>query len=1178
MNATWTGAVVATVAAVVSCQASEVLPEHRYLALTDAHARIVRAKDESAAKRIGEWPLAVKAVRIPADWPRETNVVYVTDIYWAPYGEVRGLDPKARFTVPSTLCSDPALPLSAWGRMPTHNVTVLCASGDRGAPPPKFFLDRGFRVRLDGKDIPVKTTPSLGAEIALELTPTPENPRNSEGDFVRLKDGTLLFAWSRFYQAGKHENGSWDNGGADIACRRSMDGGRTWSAKDEILLRNTAMNLMSVSFLRLADGRIALFYIEKESAAVYKAMMRTSADEAKTWSDAVEVTACLPPGMYVVNNARVIQLGSGRLLVPVAWHPPKPKGGNQSAAKLFCVRSDDGGRTWAAGAMSEVFDAAGNRIVSQEPGVIELKDGRVMMWTRTNGGAQYAGYSSDGGETWSAFGPTDLKGPLSPATIKRLKTGELIAVWNDHRGHPERGRIRAPLSIALSRDEGRTWAASVTLEENLTDFFCYTALIESGDGLLLAYCTKRERNLDTLRLTYLPRTKVDPPGREPLTEFVARDLTRLLGAEAGKITLRTDATLPAQGWRLKSAADGSLVISGRDALGIANGAYNFLEKYAGVNWFAPDTECVPDLANWKLPTGLDETRQPAFSQREMFVGKDFMDGTWRLRNRSTNRARFVGYVGGSPAVCHTFRRYAKAMGRENICTSDPKTREKVAELMCGYIEADRAKLRQEGRPDYCVPLVYDLSQNDGGSGGCQCPECRKLVEAAGSYSGPNIDFVSDVARRVAKRHPDVQVQTFAYSYTQNPPTNDLVAADNVNVRYCCSWVFDPLLPGTPQGDKLVRWTKHAKRFGIWTYGRTYRGVLFPFVRKRADLAEELRFCRGLGVERYYCENDAPLSRSFAMLQHWLYLKLTEDPSRDPFALSKAFLAGYYGAAAAPVGRYLDYLERRQKTGVGCLDTPQRQHLDREFFEKVNAWLDEAERLVKDDPRSLRHVHWERVVVDRSMYDVIGDLMKQGYVYDAAKVAARFAANAREQIEFWSELNVPARKDQKAKRLKDIEIESDLYAHYPIPLPPEFKGKDVETLEWNKIAPASAKLVKDADAAAGTAFTHPTFGGRFPFQVGFRNAISKEKSVLSFNSQDDVPQDEKYHLHKIGRATILTPLYLHYGAQRLRAYLTTLGIVPEERDIWLSIKFQGPTFVKGSTKEDAILIDRAFEVK
>ena len=672
--------------------------------------------------------------------------------------------------------------------------------------------------------------------------------------------------------------------------------------------------------------------------------------------------------------------------------------------------------------------------------------------------------------------------------------------------------------------------------------------------------------------------EIEAPKNDPLVNFVAGDLARILGKHADKIVLGIDASLPAQAWRIKSRPGGSLAIYGRDPVGIAGGAYVFLEKCAGVRWFAPDTECIPDLSRWKMPSSLDVKWRPSFSHREMFVGADFMDATWRLRNRESNRASFCGLSVGSPRDSHTFSIYAKELGMKELCTSDPKTRELVAERMCRYIEEDRERIRSSGRPDYCIPNVYDLSQDDGGSGGCKCPECLKLVEATGSYSGPNIAFVSDVARRVAKVHPDVLVRTFAYSYTQEPPTNDLVAADNVIVRYCRSWVFDPLLPGTPQGDMLERWTKHAKRFCVWGYGRTNRGVLFPFVLKRREMAEQLRFCRRLGVDRYWCENEEPLSRSFAMLQHWLFLKLTEDPSRDPIALSKEFLAGYYGAAADPVGKYLDYLERRQKTGVGCGDKPQRQHLDREFFEKVNAWLDEAERLAKDDPRSLRHVHWERIVVDRSMYDVIADLKKQGYVYDEKKVAARFAANAREQIETWGELNVPARKALKAKRLRDVEIESDLYAHYPIPMPEQFKGMDVETLEWNKIAPPTAKLVRDPEAAAGTAFRHPEFGERFPFITGFYNPVSKEKGGLTFNTPTDVPQDEKYHLYKIGRATIMCPLYLYYYAWAFRGYLTTLGIIPEERDIWLSIKFQGPTFVPGSTKENAILIDRAFEVK
>ena len=52
----------------------------------------------------------------------------------------------------------------------------------------------------------------------------------------------------------------------------------------------------------------------------------------------------------------------------------------------------------------------------------------------------------------------------------------------------------------------------------------------------------------------------------------------------------------------------------------------------------------------------------------------------------------------------------------------PKTRELVAERMCRYIEEDRERIRGSGMPDYCIPNVYDLSQDDGGSGGCKTVE------------------------------------------------------------------------------------------------------------------------------------------------------------------------------------------------------------------------------------------------------------------------------------------------------------------------------------------------------------------------------------------------------------------------------------------------------------------------
>jgi hypothetical protein len=91
------------------------------------------------------------------------------------------------------------------------------------------------------------------------LPPSEGNPRNTEGAFVTLKDGRILLAYSRF-------SGTSDHAAATITGRFSSDGGRTWTETDTPVVGNEGgMNVMSVSLLRLADGRIALFYLRKNS-------------------------------------------------------------------------------------------------------------------------------------------------------------------------------------------------------------------------------------------------------------------------------------------------------------------------------------------------------------------------------------------------------------------------------------------------------------------------------------------------------------------------------------------------------------------------------------------------------------------------------------------------------------------------------------------------------------------------------------------------------------------------------------------------------------------------------------------------------------------------------------------------------------------------------------------------
>jgi sialidase-1 len=345
---------------------------------------------------------------------------------------------------------------------------------------------------------------AVGAEpeTLLVIEPSKEHPRNSEGDIIELKDGRLCLIYTRF------TGGSGDQAAADIVRRTSDDGGRTWSDDTIVMRRPGGLNVMSVSLLRLANGQIALFYLRKTSVEDCRPLMCISTDETKTWS---QPTVCITDkvGYYVLNNDRAVQLRAGRLILPVAWHqgPGEPR---DTAGIIMCYLSDDDGKTWRRSKASlKGYGPDGQRITVQEPGVVELKDGRLMMFMRTNAGSQYICYSRDGGETWSKAQPSNLISPLSPASIKRIPwTGDLLCVWNDHSGiHKYPAGRRTPLCVAISRDEGQTWSKSRILEGNPDGWYCYTAITFAGNRVLLAYCAgdKKIGGLNRLKVLALSR-------------------------------------------------------------------------------------------------------------------------------------------------------------------------------------------------------------------------------------------------------------------------------------------------------------------------------------------------------------------------------------------------------------------------------------------------------------------------------------------------------------------------------------------------------------------------------------------------------------------------------------------------------------------------------------------------
>jgi Neuraminidase (sialidase) len=299
--------------------------------------------------------------------------------------------------------------------------------------------------------------------FAVTVAPVgPNNPRNSEAAIIPLKDGSLLLGWTEFYA----NNGA-DHGPARISGLISKDGGHTWTAKYTLVENDGGCNVMEVNFLRLKDSRIVLFYCQKNSEEKdCRVMMRTSADEGKTFTDPKQLS---PANKYTgLTNGRCIRLKTGRILLE-AWEN----------GDSYCCLSDDDGKTWHDS--KRVKPAKGE---CWEPAAIELKDGRVLMLLRTGLGGQYKTVSADGGETWSEPEATPLEGTAAPVSLSRVPSGgEILAVWNHNPG----GKARNPFTAAVSKDEGATWVNFKNIQDKPDDAWAYPAVTWVDNRALLTY-------------------------------------------------------------------------------------------------------------------------------------------------------------------------------------------------------------------------------------------------------------------------------------------------------------------------------------------------------------------------------------------------------------------------------------------------------------------------------------------------------------------------------------------------------------------------------------------------------------------------------------------------------------------------------------------------------------------
>src|SRR5437764_758931 len=150
---------------------------------------------------------------------------------------------------------------------------------------------------------------SLPGTSRLICVASKEFPRYSEADVIELTDGRLLLAVGR-------KSGSDDFAPSTIIGYFSRDGGLSWDDRPQEIQGafDDVGGLFSVSLCRSPRG-IHLFFLARgpdphRDTRVYQIL---STDEGTTWGKPVRVSQ--RDGYHIVNNARVIRISTGRMIV-----------------------------------------------------------------------------------------------------------------------------------------------------------------------------------------------------------------------------------------------------------------------------------------------------------------------------------------------------------------------------------------------------------------------------------------------------------------------------------------------------------------------------------------------------------------------------------------------------------------------------------------------------------------------------------------------------------------------------------------------------------------------------------------------------------------------------------------------------------------------------------------------
>jgi len=556
-------------------------------------------------------------------------------------------------------------------------------------------------------------------------------------------------------------------------------------------------------------------------------------------------------------------------------------------------------------------------------------------------------------------------------------------------------------------------------------------------------------------------------------------------------------------------------------------------------------------------------------------------------------------------------------GPGQLCLTHPDVLRLTTAKLREFIEADRAESAAGG---VAPPKSYWITQNDVYRAHCECDDCQAIVRREGGESGPLIEFLNSVGKDIAEDYPEVLVGTLAYNLTSTPPKR-IRPRDNVLVGWCDVYskvdgirpLEDPL--NSQNYAEITGWGEIASRLAIgddyWTALGYYK--YFPTPYAMIDcVAKDIRLFADQGAESVFVETSDYMdaAQQFIPLKFWLGYQLLVDPQQPVEPLLTTFFDGYFGDASGPMRQYLRYQRDRINADAQfktLRDEPHKlAYLDLEFFRTSQALFDQAEAAVEPDSVDARHIAVERFTLDGALLYLWPWLeRKEPLPFDREAVIRRYQRGWKALVSSrYSRIYTQDKNSFNADG-KMLERMIGLFRDPQLPEPfrnlPVSDVADFNWLTFSQIAPRQM-FVPDAEAVGGMT---ATFTVRSRIQRAEEGGTSPETSAAQQHRKplvfgtgigkrlddkvtieiaaDEIPQDGRYHLYPVGRITVQegTMVWALEGG-RLGVNVDRVFDAEDpdgnKWDAWVSLKLQGPAYVKGSTQSNGAWMDRVLLVR